>query len=85
MRTPRPFRPLKQRVKDPSGRIDWLVAQLLGEVVKKRRDPLLSAAYQEFQPEIERALVRTLGPRNNTARMVRRAVRVIADSRRISQ
>ena len=85
MKTPRPYRPLKQRVKNPQGRIDWLVAQLLGEVVKKRRDPLLTAAYEEFQPEIERALVRFVGPRNQTAATIRRAVRVIDNSRRITQ
>ena len=76
MTRPKPYRSLKDRVHNPQGRIDWLVAQLIGELVKRKKHPLLSAAYEEFQPELELAIVKSLGPRNKHAKMIGRAVRI---------
>ncbi len=74
MRNTAPIRSHIDRVKDPSGRIDWLLANLIRETVKRSASPVVRAAFAEFQPEIETLLTRHLGPKNKQARQLRQYV-----------
>ena len=74
MKNQRPARSHIDRVKDPSGRLDWLLANLIRETVKRSSDPVVHAAYAEFQPQIETLLTSHLGPKNKQARQLRQYV-----------
>lgn len=62
------------RLKDPSGRIDWLLANLIRETVERSANPMVRAAYAEFQPQIETLLTKHLGPKNKRASQIRQYV-----------
>lgn len=68
MRTP------LQRVKDPTGRIDWLVGSLLNRVIEERRDPVLMRVYSQLKTPVEQLLRAKLGPRNKEMRKVRKYI-----------
>lgn len=57
-----------RRVKDPTGRVDWLAAKLLERLVQDRKDPMMSALYREVKAPLEHLLRANLGPRNKTLR-----------------
>ena len=64
-----------QRVKNPTGRMDWLAANLLKRAVENSSNPLLKAVYAEVGPQLEGLIVKNLGPKNKTMRRIRYAVR----------
>lgn len=63
-----------QRVKNPTGRLDWLAAKLLERAIELRKDPVLTAFYDEVRQPLEQALRSTLGPRNRKLRTVRKCI-----------
>lgn len=63
-----------QRVKNPTGRLDWLAAKLLERAVQQQQNPALSGIYQELRAPLEQALRITLGPRNKKLRKVRKYI-----------
>lgn len=63
-----------QRVKDPTGRIDWLMASLISRVIEERRDPVLSRVYSQLKTPVEQLLRAKLGPRNKEMRKVRKYI-----------
>lgn len=63
-----------QRVKDPTGRIDWLLASLLDRVIEKKRDPVLSRVYSQLKAPVEQLLRAKLGPRNKEMRKLRKYI-----------
>ena len=63
-----------QRVKNKTGRLDWLAAALLERVVEQRQDPMLSRVYAEVRVPLEKALRRTIGPRNKAVRDLRKYI-----------
>ena len=63
-----------QRVKDPTGRLDWLAAKLLERAVEQKNDPAISAMYAEVRKPLEQALRKTLGPRNKSLRPIRKYI-----------
>jgi len=62
-----------QDVKDPIGRVDWLAAKLLEEHAK-RKGGIYADLHLAFKPELEGLLKRSLGPKNKTAREIRKYV-----------
>jgi len=63
-----------QRVKDPTGRLDWLAAKLVERVVEQKQNPLLAAVYAEVRKPLEDLLRANLGPRNRKMREVRKHI-----------
>lgn len=63
-------RPL-ERVKNKTGRVDWLAAQLLEKTVEQNRSPLVKALYEALRDPIEEGLKSALGPRNRRVRAIR--------------
>lgn len=63
-----------QRVKNPTGRLDWLACALLERVVNERNQIALTVVYNEFRPKIEKALVKHLGPRKSLGKRIKRYV-----------
>ena len=63
-----------QRVKNPTGRLDWLAAALLARMVEQKADPVLSAVYAEIRTPLEQALRKSVGPRNRTVRDLRKYI-----------
>ena len=63
---------LADRVKDPTGRLDWLLSRLIQECVRLSPNPYVQSAFAEFQPQIEATLRQYLGPRNRNAKLFRR-------------
>lgn len=76
------------KVKNPTGRLDWLTATLLEKVVEQKHDPVLSAWYAQFKIPIERVLRANLGPRNRKLRDVRKYIehgnRMLANRERVA-
>lgn len=65
-----------ERIKNPTGRLDWLVCQLLGELVKRRHNPILTATYEEFRPQLEVEIMKALGPRNKHTRVIKSGIAI---------
>ena len=65
-----------ERIKNPAGRLDWLVCQLLGELIRRRHNPILTATYQEFKPQLEVEIMKALGPRNKHTRMIKQGIAI---------
>jgi hypothetical protein len=65
------------RVRNPTGRADWLAANLIQEAVRRLSNPLVNEVYKVASPEIERVLVGTLGPRTKRGKVIRQYVRLI--------
>lgn len=76
------------KVKNPTGRLDWLAATLLQRVVEQKKNPVLSAIYAEVKDPLERVLRANLGPRNRTLRDVRKYIeqgnRMLANRERVA-
>jgi hypothetical protein len=70
-----PSTPRLRRVKDPTGRVDWLASRLLESYVRSRRNPNLEMAYEELAPTVDLLLARYLGPRNPNIRKIRSYIR----------
>lgn len=51
------------KVKNPAGRLDYLVAQLIDEAVRRARNPIIKQVYAEAKPIVERTLTAKIGPR----------------------
>ncbi len=60
-----------QRVKNPTGRLDWLAAKLLERAVEQRQNPVVNAIYAEVKAPLEQLFRVHLGPRNRQARQIR--------------
>jgi hypothetical protein len=77
-----------QRVKNPTGRLDWLAAKLIERAVQNRKNPVLSAVYAELQPGVETLLRAHLGPRNRKLREVKKHIeagtRILQAQRRVA-
>jgi len=71
---PPPPPPLS-RVKDPTGRVDWLVSALVERYAKTHPNPAVKAAHQELAPALDTLLRRYLGPRTPTGRKLRQYIR----------
>lgn len=71
-----------ERVRNPQGRADWLLAGVLDRVVSNASNPLAALVYQELRPHVERALTRELGPGSRRGRKIRDAVKMLAEARR---
>ena len=67
-----------KRVKNPTGRLDWLAATIIERFISQRGDPLLQRVYGEVKEQLESELTRQIGPRNKTAKQITRAVRMAA-------
>lgn len=65
------------RVKNPTGRVDWLTARLLDASVARYGSPLLKAAYPTFQPMVEDVLFRYLNPRRKYVKAITQGVRLM--------
>ncbi len=52
------------KVKNPTGRVDWLAATLLERLVAREKNPVLSAVYAEVKKPVEKLLRQKIGPRN---------------------
>jgi hypothetical protein len=63
-----------RRVKDPTGRVDLLIARLLAEAVRQTRNPVLAAIHKEVAPHLEKFLKAKLGPRNRHVRKLRECI-----------
>ncbi len=63
-----------QRVKNPTGRLDWLAAKLLERVVEQKQSPVLSALYAELRTPLEQALRKSVGPQNKTVRDLKKYI-----------
>ena len=63
-----------QRVKDPTGRIDWLIANLTARVVEETREPVLAQVFAQLREPLEQMLRANLGPRNKALRPVRKYI-----------
>lgn len=59
------------KVKNPTGRVDWLAASLLERLVAKQQNPVLSAVYAEVKAPVEKLLRQKIGPRNRQLRDLR--------------
>lgn len=60
------------RVRKPAGRVDLLIARLIGEAVKHSKNPVLPRAYAEVQPLVETLLNQKLGPRTRRGKKLAR-------------
>lgn len=63
-----------QRVKNPTGRLDWLAAKLLERAVEQRQNPVVNAIYAEVKAPLENLMRMQLGPRSKRARQVRKYI-----------
>lgn len=63
-----------QRIKDPRGRIDWLLGSLLARAVEERRSPVLNQVYAQLREPLELMLRSQLGPKNKALRPVRKYI-----------
>lgn len=63
-----------QRVKDPTGRLDWLAAKLLERLVERTQDPVLSAVYREGRGSLEQFFRKSIGPRNRKLRDLKKYI-----------
>lgn len=61
-----------QRVKNPTGRLDWLAASLLKRAVDRRGNPVEIAIHDAIREPLERLLQTHLGPRNRKTRQLRK-------------
>ncbi len=62
------------KVKNPTGRLDWLAAKLLERAVEQRGNPFVSAMYGELRSPIEELLTATMGPRNRNTRKLKKYI-----------
>jgi len=62
------------KVKNPTGRVDWLAASLLERLVAKQQNPVLSAVYAEVKAPVEKLLRQKIGPRNRQLRDLRKYI-----------
>lgn len=60
-------RPLA-KVRNPQGRVDVLLAQLLERGLQTAKNPAVPQIYQEVKPLVEQLLKRHLGPRTTRGR-----------------
>lgn len=62
----------RRTIRNPTGRIDWLVMAITDRVVERHMsNPVAKAVYQEFKPELETLARKYLGPGNPRAKRVR--------------
>ena len=84
---PMPVSPLA-RVRKPRGRVDLLIARLIGEAVKHAKNPILPRAYAEVQPLVETLLNQKLGPRTRRGKKLAKdlfALRSLMDQFQVQQ
>lgn len=62
-------RPLAQ-VRNPQGRVDVLLAQLLERGLQGVKNPAIPALYQDVKPLVEQVLKQHLGPRTKRGRKI---------------
>ena len=70
-----------ERVKNPTGRLDWLAGKLVERLVERSEHPVLKALHQEFRADLEALLTRYVGPHNREARTLTRSIRALANGR----
>ena len=51
------------KVKNPTGRVDYLLSRLIEEAVKRSRNPIAAKVYEQVRPVIDQTLTRKIGPR----------------------
>lgn len=61
-----------QRVKNPTGRLDWLAAKLLERAVEQQRNETAKAVYAQFKDPLEKLFRAHLGPRNRNTRQIQK-------------
>ena len=64
------------RVKNPTGRIDWLAMSLVARMVENTGNPLYQRAFNEAKPYLEQLARKSLGPRNRNMRQLRRYIQI---------
>lgn len=73
------------KVRNPTGRLEWLAATLVERTVAQKNHPVLTALYAELKAPLENVLRAHLGPRNRKLRDVRKYIdqgnRMLAASR----
>ena len=69
-RAPEPSPLSPKRVKNPQGRVDVLLAQLLERGLQTVKNPAVPGIYQEVKPLVEQALKQHLGPRTKRGRKI---------------
>ena len=59
-----------QRVRNPQGRVDVLLAAILDRSVKGAKNPAVPALYEQAKPLVELLLKKHLGPRTRRGRKI---------------
>jgi len=67
---PKPAKSPLARVRNPQGRVDVLLAQLLEKGFQQAKNPVLPALYQDIKPLVEQVLKNELGPRTRRGRKI---------------
>ena len=63
------------RVKDPAGRLDCLLARLMDRVAEMRLDPQLVEVYRQLAPDLHREINARFGPRTKPGKVAQELVR----------
>ena len=69
------IRPPFQRVKDPTGRLDWLACKLIERAVQRIGKPEVSAMYADVREPLEAFLRECLSPRKKAMRDLRKHIK----------
>jgi len=59
------------RVKNPEGRPDWLLAKIVERAVKQSSDPRIKISYSVVKHDFETLLLKVIGPRTKRGRQVK--------------
>jgi hypothetical protein len=59
---------------NPQGRVDWMGMRLLEEAVGRKKDPMLTAAFEEVRGDLWALAQRYLGPRTRFGKHVKQTV-----------